>query len=62
MSESEAVLAGLAAGSHLAAGAPTASEAAAFLQDVESARAAAFTTAHRRGSRPLPRVGVLSGG
>jgi hypothetical protein len=48
MAETEAVLAGLTAAAHLDAGAPSPSEAAAFLSDVEDARGAVFTAAQRR--------------
>jgi Ser/Thr protein kinase RdoA (MazF antagonist) len=47
MAESEAVLTGLAATAYLAAGAPSPSEARAFLADVETARGAAFTPTER---------------
>jgi Phosphotransferase enzyme family len=48
MVETEAVLVGLAAGGYLTAGAPSPSEAAAFVHDVEDARGAAFTATQRR--------------
>jgi Ser/Thr protein kinase RdoA (MazF antagonist) len=48
MAETEAVLTGLAATAYLAAGAPTPSEAGAFVRDFEDARGAAFTDAQRR--------------
>lgn len=48
MTEAEAVLAGLTACAYLDAGAPSPSEATAFLRDVEDARGGAFTATQRR--------------
>lgn len=48
MTETEAVLAGLAATAYLHAGAPSAAEATAYLHDLEDARGRAFTDSQRR--------------
>jgi Ser/Thr protein kinase RdoA (MazF antagonist) len=48
--EPEAVAVGLSAGAYLTAGAPTPAQVAAFLVDVETARAAPFSETQRRGA------------